>query len=368
MKSRFTNIMLFIIMILLIAAIAIFGMAIYANIVNVNTSDTVYTINSIITTGEEKEKNTVATNETKTNENITVEEIKVSNEVKERYFYEQLTDNQKLIYDGLQENKENMQNGTYKIQYGGIFTDILNEEGGSKKLGEDYQSAVETFLYDNPDVFYIDANKLYLSVETNSTIFKKTYNVYVGPAENENYYVEGFTSEMQVKAAANKIESIKDTVVSKLTGNTYRDILKIHDYLVDSIDYDKEYSSIGSYSVYGALIDKKCVCEGYAKALKYLLNAANIPCVIVQGSAINSSGKTESHAWNCVNLDGKWYYIDSTWDDPIIVGQGQVAKSVQYKYFLKGSQTFNKDHTISYKFSDGGRIYRYPVAQEYDYK
>lgn len=368
MKSKFTNIMLFIIMIMLIGAIAVFGMAIYANITSMDTEDTIYTINTITTTFDDNEDNINVLNKNKVEEDITVEDIDFQNEAKEKYFYEQLTDIQKVIYNGLQENKENMQDGEYKIQYGGIFSDILKEEGGSKKLGKDYQSAVESFLYDNPDVFYLDANKLFLNVETSKTIFKTTYNVYIGPAKGSTYYADGFTSEIQVKAALDKIEETKNTVLLRLTGNTYRDILKIHDYLVESIDYDKNYSSIGCYSIYGALVDKKCVCEGYAKALKYLLNEANIPSVIVQGSAKNMSGKTEDHAWNIVCLDNKWYYIDVTWDDPIIIGEGQVAKSVHYKYFLKGSKKFDKDHTLSYQFSDKGRTYRYPVAQEYDYK
>lgn len=369
MKSKFTNFMLYIIMIILIAAIAIFARAIYTNITNITSTDTIYTINSIATNKTEEDlENTVKLNENKEETNIVLEDVIIDKEIKSRYFYEQLTDIQKLIYDGLQENKENMQDGTYKIQYGGIFTDILKEEGGNEKLGNDYQSAVESFLYDNPDVFYLDANKLYLSVETSKTILKTTYNVYIGAEENSTYYVDGFTSKTQVKTAVKKIEDIKDNIVSRLTGDTYRDILKIHDYLVENIDYDSNYDSIGCYSIYGALIDKKCVCEGYAKALKYLLNAAGIPSVIAQGTAINSSGKTEDHAWNIVYLNDKWYYIDATWDDPIIIGGGKIAKNVQYKYFLKGSKTFNKDHTLSYQFSENGRIYRYPIAQEYDYK
>lgn len=368
MKSKFTNIILFVVMLLLIGTIVVFAMAIYTNITNIDSKDKIYTLNSVITTSNEIEENIVSLEENEVNENINVEEIQFSNQAEEMYFYEQLTDIQKLIYDGLQENKKNMQDGQYKIQYGSIFSDILKEEGGSEKLGDDYQSAVETFLYDNPDVFYLDANKLFLSVETSKTLLKTTYNVYIGPEKDSDYYVDGFKSKTQVQTALKKMENIRENVVSKLTGNTYKDILKIHDYLINSIDYDKDYSSIGCYNIYGALIDKKCVCEGYAKALKFLLDGANISSVIVQGSAQNSSGRTENHAWNMVYLNDKWYYIDATWNDPIIIGNGQIAKSVQYKYFLKGSKTFDKDHTLSYKFSDGGRTYRYPVVQEYDYK
>ena len=96
-------------------------------------------------------------------------------------------------------------------------------------------------------------------------------------------------------------------------------ILFIHDYLINNIDYDSSYQAVGTYSIYGALIEKKCVCEGYAKAFKYLLNSVGYECELLQGTATNSSGQTENHAWNAVKLNGIWYEIDTTWDDPIII-------------------------------------------------
>lgn len=359
MKNKIKNIILFLLMFILIIAIVTFAIAIYLDIMDTEESpDKVYTVNMIKSDTKDVR-----------NENAKDTQIETSdNMLNIAFFYNQLTNTQKKLYDGLKENKENMMNGTYQIEYGNIFSDIINEESGKEKLGDDYQSAVEAFLYDNPDVFYIDANKLYLTVETSNRLFKKTNNVYIGPKDNSNYYVDGFESEQQVKSAMKKIQASRDEVLRNLTDNTYRNVLKIHDYLIDTIDYDQNYSSIGSYSVYGALVDKKCVCEGYAKALKYLLNAADIPCIIVQGTAINSTGKSESHAWNCVYVNDEWYYIDATWNDPIIIGKGTIAKSIQYKYFLKGSKTMSKDHTLVYKFSDRGKTFWYPKVSEKDYK
>ena len=88
----------------------------------------------------------------------------------------------------------------------------------------------------------------------------------------------------------------------------------------------------------------------------------------MQGTATNSSGQTESHAWNCVEINGIWYEIDTTWDDPIIVGgSGRVSNDIKYRYFLKGTDTFEKDHVLSYQFSDGGKIFSYPTISREDY-
>ena len=365
MKSKFKTFILFLLMVFLIFIVTIFAKIIYFDVLGLGTTDTIYTVNTI--TNDVQDKKDIAN----TVENTNVNKDTLNIQSYKKFFYNQLTNTQKKLYDGLYQNKENMMSGTYKISFGDVFSDILSQEDGQTKLGDDYQSAVEAFLYDNPDVFYIDANKLYLTVETSRKLLKKTYNVYIGASngDNDTYYVDGFKSEEQVKKAMNRIDSIKNQVLYNLTTNdSYRNILKIHDYLISNVDYDQNYSSIGCYSIYGAFIDHKCVCEGYAKSLKYLLDSANIPCVIVQGMATNSNGKTENHAWNSVYLNDSWYYIDTTWNDPIIIGSGSISKSVQYKYFLKGSNTMNKDHTLIYKFSDRGKTFWYPKTSEKDYK
>ena len=144
--------------------------------------------------------------------------------------------------------------------------------------------------------------------------------------------------------------------------------MKIHDYLIDNIEYDSSYQAIGSYNIYGALIGRRCVCEGYSKSLKYLANEAGIKCEIMQGTATNSTGQTESHAWNCAKIDGIWYEIDPTWDDPIIIGDGYKTSNIyKYKYFLKGTNSFEKDHTLAYQFSENGKSFEYPIISKRDY-
>ena len=58
----------------------------------------------------------------------------------------------------------------YCMQLTGIedksHSDILSEEGGADKLGDDYQAAIEAFTHDNVDIFYLDVNKMYLNIET----------------------------------------------------------------------------------------------------------------------------------------------------------------------------------------------------------
>lgn len=284
-----------------------------------------------------------------------------------KHFYEQLSENQKILYNGLQESKDKLISGNYTINFGDKFHDLLEQENGSEILGDDYQTAIDAFTHDNPDLFYIDVSKLYLNMETKKKAFSKKFNVYIQPEEGKNYFSKGFNSEADVQKALNKIEQEKYYVKSKLTGNTYKDIKIIHDYLIDNVQYDESGESIGTYTIYGCLVDKKCVCEGYARTFKYLADMAGIENVLMQGIATNLDGTRENHAWNAVKLNGIWYLIDTTWDDPIIVGNGFIFGSTHYKYFLKGTDAFYKDHTPQQQFSDGGKEFSYPKISTTNY-
>ena len=82
--------------------------------------------------------------------------------------------------------------------------------------------------------------------------------------------------------------------------------------------------------------------------------------ILVTGTATNSSGATEDHMWNYVKLDGEWYAVDVTWDDPVIVGGGKITDSIKYRYFLVGSKEFYANHTERLTISQTGRTFLLP--------
>lgn len=109
------------------------------------------------------------------------------------------------------------------------------------------------------------------------------------------------------------------------------DIAKaLHDYLVLNCVYDYENYlrhtvPAESYTADGALLEGTAVCAGYARAYQLLMQEAGIPCEYVSGYA------NGGHAWNVVEIDGAWYHVDTTWDDPVPDRAGYV----RYDYFLK---------------------------------
>ena len=261
-----------------------------------------------------------------------------------------------------------MKTGTYQIELGDSFSDTLSQSNGQEQLGEYYQSAIEAYTYDNPEVFYLSPNKMFLNIETTTRGNAVSYRVYINSGNEANYLTDEFTSKEQVESAIAQIEQVKNQILQNATGDTYQDIKMVHDYLVDTISYDSSLSKPYIYNIYGALVEKLCVCEGYARSMKYLLDSLDIPCTIVIGKGTNSEGQTENHAWNYVQVDGKWYAIDATWDDPVIIGNGTLNQSFKYRYFLKGSSEMEKDHIPSNMFTEGGKEFTYPVLSLENYE
>ena len=285
----------------------------------------------------------------------------------DQYFYNQLDEQARIIYRAFESNKEQMKTGTYQIELGTNFSELLSSEGGQEKLGEYYQSAIEAYTYDNAEVFYLSPKKMYLNIEATTKGGDTTYNVYINSGKEANYLTEEFSSKEAIDQAISQIEQMKNQILQNKTGNTYEDIKMVHDYLIDTIDYESTLSKENIYNIYGALVNKECVCEGYARAFKYLLDELNIPCVMIIGTATNSQGETENHAWNYVQLSGNWYAVDTTWDDPVIIGGGTASEESKYKYFLVGADVMNQDHSSSGQFTEGGKTFSYPNLNNANY-
>lgn len=111
-------------------------------------------------------------------------------------------------------------------------------------------------------------------------------------------------------------KGVQSALASVETGMTELEkAVALHDYIVLNCEYDLERLNNNtipqvSYSAYGVLADRIAVCQGYALAYKYLLNQVGIECFMVTSDAMN-------HAWNLIKLDGEYYQVDITWDDPV---------------------------------------------------
>lgn len=373
MKSKFTTIIMSFIIVLIIGVLAVLGLILVEELKKIETTVEPEVFKTIISDNTNTNKKDIEAPKIIENTLGYIQEQNGINKQDDsskqinKYFYNQLEEPSKTIYKAFEVNYENMKTGNYKIDLGDKFSSILEKENGQKILGDYYQSAFEAYNYDNPQVFFISAEKTYLNVETTTRGKKKTYNVYINSGKKENYFPDEFSTKEEIDTAINKINQEKDNIISNRTGDIYQDIKMVHDYLVDNLEYDTTLLNKNIYTIYGALVNKVAVCEGYARAFKYIMDEMQIPSVLVIGKGTNSQGKTENHAWNYVKLADNWYAIDVTWDDPVVLRGGRASKQSKYKYFLKGSNTFNQDHIPNGQFTQDGKVFEYPVISENDY-
>lgn len=374
MRDKVASFIMSIVIILIMVVLGIFGVIFWEEIQSMQTSIEPEGVQTIISSSEDTINTDIKIPEIvenpldKIKDSKDMQEVDYSNVNVDKYFYNQLEEASQTIYKAFEANKENMRTGTYKIELGSTLTSILNKSNGQEELGKYYQSAIEAYTYDNPEIFYLSPNKMYLNIETTTRNSTTTYYVYIDNGNEANYLTDEFSSEAQVNQAIARIEQVKNKLVQNRSGNTYQDIKMVHDYLVDNVSYDTSISKPNIYNVYGALVNGEAVCEGYARAFKYIMDEMGIPCTLVIGKGTNSEGTTENHAWNYVQLNGSWYAIDTTWDDPVIIGGGTLSQSSKYKYFLKGSNEMSKDHTPSGQFTEGGKVFNYPVLNSRDYE
>ena len=301
--------------------------------------------------------------------NTTSTEIKETPQSKKiKYYYHQLDDNAKIIYDKLESNIDNLKKDNYIIDFKKQFNDLLHTSLGDYNLNKSFQSALDALSYDYPELFYIDITKIALIIKSSSIGSITTYTVTICPSDNHNYLSNEFNSEIEVNSAIQKVENIRTNTINSLYNlSDYDKVKNIHDALANSLEYDTTYSNSNTHNIYGALIQKNVVCEGYAKTFKYMLDELNIENILVSGTATNTTGKTESHMWNYVKLNGNWYGIDVTWDDPIIIG-GTLKNNIRRDYFLRGFYTFNQSHSPSGKISDNGILFKLPTLSKENYK
>ena len=257
--------------------------------------------------------------------------------VTSRYAYLCLSDDEKALYDALSENIDSISDEA--DEYGYPISQVILD--GCLLSSAEIAVAVRAVCDDNPGVFWTAQAYTWITDKDADYTAVQLYSVY--PPDE----VIAMKAELD--------EVLSDFYASVPKGlSLYERERFAHDYLIDSCDYDSDNldvtdldaETLKAHSVYGALVEKLCVCEGYGTAMQLLLNSLGVECVTLTGEAYNSSVKESEeqrilHLWNAVKLDdGCWYHVDATWDD-------QENAVQRYEYFNLSDEMIFTDHTLS---------------------
>lgn len=165
-------------------------------------------------------------------------------------------------------------------------------------------------------------------------------------------YSVDFDGMNENSTASPEVQEMVATITSSYANNNMNSFEKakaMHDWLVSNVDY---VITDNCHTAYGALIEKQAVCDGYSYAYRLLMSALGFDCRVVYGYS-----EGEAHAWNVVNLDGVWYQMDVTWDDPYVngvsYGYGD-GSNLSYSYFLLNDGTMYADHSVMWEYNPDG--------------
>ncbi len=192
--------------------------------------------------------------------------------------------------------------------------------------------AVDAFVRDHAEYFWANGSLgAYFGMETSGVRVNSSTNIIV---EGSIILRPAISSNKTGSSLAGQLASLKQTVesIGATSGSEYDKIKKIHDAICGKVSYN--YSMAGDKSnpgnAYNALIGGSSVCQGYAMATKMACDTFGLKCICVSGMGYTSSG-SEAHMWNLVQIGGKWYGYDATWDD---------QDTIMYDFFLNGSGTY----------------------------
>ena len=199
-----------------------------------------------------------------------------------------------------------------------------------------------------------------------SSFWMNTYVAYSGTFSagilgktifEEQFYTFSFSyydlSTDDIQRMKTEIDQAADSILACIPpeADLWQKCRIIHDELVKRTVYDHDFAD-HCHDLYGTLVDRKAVCEGYALAFRYVLNRAGENCDVVV-SDWDENSEAVSHAWNQIYAPTYERYIDVTWDDSDQT-DGSGGQAVAYDYFGLTEDEISavEDHEFAFRRSE----------------
>lgn len=295
--------------------------------------------------------------------------VKAENKNNERYYYNQLNADAKGIYDAMYEmyEKDIFKTGEqeYDLVANGHITSEQLAAYNEKTILSVFGAARDAFYADYPDIFYVDFSSLSISVTekqvTNASVSDNDAMVYgasLGTGRADTYFTQGFTSQSAVEDAIKAHESRINEIVQgarSQSSSVEEQVIYVNNAIIDNTVYTAATGNNEHVRTsYGALVKGESLCEGYARAVKTVLDTLGIKSVLVQGSYRAPDGSDNLHMWNYVQIDGKWYGLDATAND------GMKGGTDSTRYLLADKKVMGQNHKPNGVMSGAGFSFTYP--------
>lgn len=230
-------------------------------------------------------------------------------------------------------------------------------------LQADILSLFSAAVNSNPQLFYIDNAFSYNA--SRGYVATLYFNFKYSRAE-----ITAMTEKFNAAAA----DALAACMGTGMTGMTEaQKALAGHDYIAALVNYDMSAVNApdthpNAFTAYGALVERKAVCQGISLAYKYLMKQSGVACEFV-------SSESMVHGWNAVKVDGYWYHVDITWDDPVLTFKNtktDVDGKVYHDYFLLSDDAIRAKRHYGWTMDvvgldDASFIMVYASSRKYDY-
>ena len=300
------------------------------------------------------------------------------------YYANQLTDFQKQLYRGFMDGFCDIEADDLKLKQKVVLNYTTSHSASIssqeeleayfyEKLDEEYeriqgQTLYDAIQYDHTELFWVHGAGLNLGsgVSYRNGIATFDWDVELLVDASELY-----SSDAALVSAAKNMNSTVDTIIANTPKTSeYDSVVYFNKWLKDNNTYNHPHLENNNYPLAHAAISAFVsnnveavgpVCQGYAYAFKYLCDKMGIDCVVVTGDLYQAYADPGPHAWNAVELDGKWYGVDVTSNDSL--------SSDKYN-FLVGSESNSSDPTYK-TFSTSHVIddtHEYPTLSQTAYQ
>lgn len=235
----------------------------------------------------------------------------------DRYAYQQLNDDTRVVYDQIYECIT-------------AYKDVISISTTDVNV---LKNAYDAMIADYGNLFWISGYK---------------YNTY---KSGEEFVGIEFEPKYTMNQDQRDVYQVSvDACVDKwLAGisedaSDYEKALYVFETLIEKVDYNTD--SIENQNILSVFLYQSTVCQGYADAAWYMLDKLGINSTIISGEA-----NGENHAWNLVYLDNAYYYMDVTWGNSKYLNlDNSTQKRVNYAYLAMTSEELSQTHTINEPF------------------
>lgn len=244
--------------------------------------------------------------------------VKVESVSMERMAYKQLTEAEQEVYDQVYD----------------CIANYKDEVVVSTKDADMLYKVYSDVFDDYGDLFWVDGYMVNKYVVNNEIVSLK--------------FIPSYTMTLSEKTSmATAIDGISDMWLADIDPNAdeYHKALYVYEYLINNVEYDTEAEE--NQNLVSVFINKSTVCQGYACAAWYLLDKLGIKSTIITGTA-----NGQAHAWNLVNLDNAYYYMDVTWGNSRYTdGDSNNSKRINYAYLAANDDDMANTHQSTCTFT-----------------